>query len=63
MGTTSLIDEYSRFGYVHRKFDALDSFKKEWDNLLGKHIKALQLDQDSLSSRFNSFHKEHKIIS
>ena len=24
---TSSLDEYSRFGYVHKKFDALDSFK------------------------------------
>ena len=60
------IDKYSSFGYVNRKSDALDKFiefKAKSDNLLGKHIKALQLDQDSLFSRFNSFHKEHKIIS
>ena len=44
MGTSSLIDEYSRFGYtylVHRKSDTLDTFiefKVKLDNLLGKHI-------------------------
>ena len=41
------IDKYSSFGYVNRKSDALDKFiefKAKSDNLLGKHIKALQLD-------------------
>ena len=41
------IDKYSSFGYVNRKFDALDKlieFKAELNNLLGKHIKAFQLD-------------------
>ena len=46
----TFIDECSNFGYaylVHRKFHALDKFvefKIELNNLLGKHIKALQLD-------------------
>ena len=38
----TLSDDYSRFGYVYRKFDALDKFIEfnvESDNLLGKHIK------------------------
>ena len=45
MGTSSLIDEDSRFGYVylvHRKSDALDTFiefKLESNNQLGKHIR------------------------
>ena len=59
-------DKYSRFGYVHRKTDALDKlikFKVESDNLLGKHIKAFRLDRDGVSSRFNTFHMEHKVIS
>ena len=37
-------NDYSMFGYVHRKIDALDTFiefKAESDNLLGKHIKTL----------------------
>ena len=41
------IDEYSSFGYVDRKSNALDKlieFKAKSDNLLGKHIKALRLD-------------------
>ena len=57
-------DKYSRFGYGHRKFDALDKFikfKVESDNLLGKHIKAFRLDQDGVSSRFNTFHMEHEV--
>ena len=46
----TFIDEYSRLGYVylvHREYDVLDKFiefKVELDNLLGKHINALQLD-------------------
>ena len=58
-------NKYSRFGCVYRKPDALDKFiefKAESNNLLGKHIKALQLDQGGVSSRFNSFHMEHGII-
>ena len=41
------IDKYSNFGYIDRKSDAFDKFiefKEESNNLLGKHIKALQLD-------------------
>ena len=37
-------DDYSRFGYVHRKSDALDTFivfKAGLDNLLGVHTKSL----------------------
>ena len=37
-------DDYSRFGYVHKKSYALDSFivfKRELDNLLGVHTKSL----------------------
>ena len=60
------IDKYSRFGYVDRKFDALDKlieFKAKSDNLLSKHIKTLQLNWGGLSSRFNPFHMEHEMIS
>ena len=37
-------DDYSRFGYVYRKFDAFDTFillKVGLDNLLGVHTKSL----------------------
>ena len=37
-------DDYSRFGYVHRKFNVLDTFiefKVRSDNLLGIHTKSL----------------------
>ena len=37
-------DDYSRFGYMYRNFDALDKFiesKAKSDNLLCKHIRAL----------------------
>ena len=40
-------NKYSRYGYVDRKSNALDKlieFKVVVDNLLGKHIKTLQLD-------------------
>ena len=52
-------DDYSRFGYVHRKSDALDSFielKIGSDNLLGIHTKSLRLDQDDMFCKFDSFH-------
>ena len=52
-------DDYSRFGYTHRKFNALDTFiefKVGSNNLLGIHTKSLQLDQGDMSSKFNSFH-------
>ena len=60
------IDKYSRFGYVDRKSDAFDKFiefKVESDNLLGKHIKTLRLDQGNVSSGFDLFHMEHEMIS
>ena len=50
-------DDYSRLGYVHRKFDALDSFteyKARSNNLLGIHTKTLRLEGD-MSSKFDSF--------
>ena len=46
-------DDYSRFGYVHRRLDALDifiEFKAVSDNLLGIHTRSLQLDQGDMSS-------------
>ena len=51
-------DDYSRFGHVHRRFDALGTlieFKVYLDNLLGIHMKSLRLDQDDMSSKFDSF--------
>ena len=53
---SSLLD--SRFGYVHRRFDALGTFiefKVGLDNLLGIHMKSLRLDQDDMSSKYDSF--------
>ena len=47
---------------IIKKWEGHIEFKAELDNLLGKHIKALQLDQGGVSSRFNSFHMEHGII-
>ena len=52
-------DDYSRFGCVHRRFDALDTFiefKAGSDNLLGIHAKSLRLDQGDMSSKFDYFH-------
>ena len=52
-------DYYSRFGYVHRKFDALDTFiefKAGSNNLLGMHTNSLWLGQGDMSSSFDSFH-------
>ena len=52
-------DDYSRFEYVHRRFDALDTFiefKVGSNNLLGIHTKSLQLDQGDMSKKFDSFH-------
>ena len=46
-------DEYSRFRYIHRKSDALDTFiefKTRLDNLLGIHTKSLRLDQGDMST-------------
>ena len=59
-------NKYSRSGYVDKKFDASNKFMEfnvELDNLLGKHIKALRLDQGGVFSRFNLFHMEHEMIS
>ena len=50
-------DDYSRFGYVHRKSDALETFiefKVGSDNLLGLHTNLLWLDQGDMSSKFDS---------
>ena len=58
-------DDFSRFEYVHRKFDALDTFiefKVGSDNLLGIHTKPLRLDQGDMSTKFD-FSLEHEIIS
>ena len=52
--------------YIYRKFDAFDKFiefKVESDNLLGKHMKTLPLDRGNVSSRFDPFYMEHKMIS
>ena len=59
-------NKYSRFEYVDRKFDALDTFiefKVESDKILSKHINAFWLHQGGVSSMFDSFHKEYEIIS
>ena len=52
-------DDYFRFGYVHRRFDALDTFiefKAGLNNLFGIYNKSLRLDQGDMSSKFDSFH-------
>ena len=52
--------------YIDRKskaFDKFIEFKTNLDNLLGKHIKTLQLDRGNVSSRFDPFHREHEMIS
>ena len=59
------INKYSSFGYIDRKSDAFDKFiefKVELDNLLGKHIKTLRLDQGNVSSRFDPFYMEYEMI-
>ena len=46
---------------LHRKSyasDKFNEFKGESDDLLSEHIKTLQLNQDGVSSRFDSFHQE-----
>ena len=51
-------DDYSGFGYVHKKSDALGTFiefKVGLDNQLGIHTKSLRLDQGDMSSKFDSF--------
>ena len=55
---TTFSNDYSRFGYIHRKFDALDTFiefKAGSNNLLGIHTKSLRLYQSDMSSKFDSF--------
>ena len=55
---TTFSNDYSRFGYIHRKFDALDTFiefKAGLDYLFGIYTKSLQLDQGDISSKFESF--------
>ena len=52
-------DDYSRFGYVYRRFDALDTFiefKVGSNNLFSTYTKSLRLDQGDMSSKFDSFH-------
>ena len=52
-------DDYSKFGYLHRRSDALDTlieFKVGSDNLLGIYIKSLRLDQGDMFSKFDFFH-------
>ena len=56
---TTFSDDYSRFGYVHRRFDALDTFikfKAGLNNLLDIHTKSLRLDQGDMFSKFDFFH-------
>ena len=51
--------DYSRFGYIHKKSDAFDTFiefKVGLNNLLGIHTKSLQLDHGDISSKFHSFY-------
>ena len=51
-------NDYFRFGYVHRKSDALDTFiefKARSNNLLGIHTKSFQLYQVDMSGKFDSF--------
>lgn len=53
---------------MHRKFNVTDKFKElkmELENLLGKHLRALQSDRggDYMSIEFDSFLKEHGIMS
>ena len=52
-------NDYSMFGYVHRKIDALDTFiefKVGSNNLFSTYTKSLRLDQGDMSSKFDSFH-------
>ena len=52
-------DDYPRFGYVHRRSDALDTFikfKAGSDNLFSIYTKSLQLDQGDMFCKFDSFH-------
>ena len=57
--------DFSRFGYVHRKSDDLDTFiefKARLDNILRIHNKSLQLDQGDMSSEFDFFHWSMKLF-
>ena len=52
---------------MHRKSNVMDKFiefKEESKKQLGKHMKALRSDQggEYMSSQFNCFLREHKII-
>ena len=52
-------DDYSRFGYVHLEYHALDrffEFKARLDNLFGIHTKSLRLNRTSMPSKFDYFH-------
>ena len=53
---------------MRKKYNALDKlfeFKVELENQMGKGIKALWSDRGGkyMSTQFNSFLKEHKILS
>ena len=51
--------DYSRFGYVHKRSDALDTFiefNAGLDNLFGIYTQSLWLDQGDMSSKLDSFH-------
>ena len=53
---------------MHRKFDALEKFiefRVELDSKLGKHIKPFSSDRggEYMSTHFDSFLKEYKVIS
>ena len=72
MSTSSTFtNDYSKFKYVylmHRKSDVLDKFiefKVEKKNQFGKRIKAFQSTwgRKYMSTHFDSFLKEHEIIS
>ena len=58
-------DDYSRFGYVHRRFDALDTFIKfraGLNNLLDIHTKSLRLDQGDMFIKFDSFNLSTRLF-
>ena len=58
-------DDYSRFGYVHKRSDALDTFiefKAGSDNLLGIHTKSLRLDQGDMFIKFDSFNLSTRLF-
>ena len=58
-------NDYSRFGYVHRRSDALDTFiefKAGSNNLLGIHTKSLRLDQGDMFIKFDSFNLSTRLF-